>query len=119
MKRKMMNRELELIARCYNNIAIRMLIKSGENEIMMKDYLVNGLDIVISKNLINGYEQRRKHHKKRINKKWLKQYGNKPIYDMNYYLMDGKVYMSPKAFDKFKNALGDEEKKKGIILKEI
>lgn len=117
----MMNRELELIARCYNNIAIRMLIKSGESEniTMMKDYLINGLDIVISKNLVKGYKQARKHHKKRINKKWLKQYGNKPIYDMNYYLMDGKIYMSPKAFDIFKNALEDEEKKKGIMLNEI
>ena len=116
----MMNKELEWIARCYNNIAIRMLIKSGESEnIIMKDYMYNGLDIVISKNLINNYEQRRKHHKKRINKKWLKQYGNKPIYDMNYYIMGDKIYMSPKGFDKFKNALGDEEKKKGIILNEI
>lgn len=62
----------------------------------------NGLDIVISKNLVTGYEQKRKHRKRRINKKWLKQYGSKPIYDMNYYFLDNKVYMSPKAFEKLK-----------------
>ena len=117
----MKNKELELIARCYNNIAIRMLIKSGESEniTMMKDYLINGLDIVISKNLIKGYVQTRKHHKRRINKKWVKKYGSKPIYDMNYYLMDGKIYMSPKAFEKFKDALGSEEKMNEIMLNEI
>ena len=65
---------------------------------MLEDYF-NGLDIVISKNLVEKYVQKRKHHKRRINKKWAKKYGNKPIYDMNYYFLDNKVYMSPKAFE--------------------
>ena len=38
---------------------------------------------------------------------------------MNYYLMDGKIYMSPKAFEKFKDALGSEEKMNEIMLNEI
>ena len=63
------------------------------------DYLINGLDIVISKNLVEKYVQKRKHHKRRINKKWAKKYGSKPVYDMNYYFLDNKVYMSPKAFE--------------------
>lgn len=65
----------------------------------MIDYLINGLDIVISKNLVKEYVQKRKHHKRRINKKWAKRYGGKPIYDMNYYIIDNKIYMSPKAFE--------------------
>lgn len=65
----------------------------------MTDYLINGLDIVISKNLVT-YVQKRKHHKRRINKKWAKKYGSKPIYDMNYYFIDNKIYMSPRAFEK-------------------
>ena len=62
--------------------------------------LKNGLDIVISKNLVKAYVQKRKHHKRRINKKWAKKYGSKPIYDMNYYFIDNKIYMSPKAFER-------------------
>lgn len=99
--------ELKLIAKCYERVAIRMIVESGKSEnITMKNYF-NGLDIVISKNLVTGYEQKRKHHKRRINKKWLKQYGNKPIYDMNYYLMDGKIYMSPRAFEALNIKKGD------------
>lgn len=92
--------EIAQIAQCFKNISVRMMVKNneGENEIMT-DYLINGLDIVISKNLVKGYVQTRKHHKRRINKKWIKRYGSKPIYDMNYYLIDGKIYMSPKAFE--------------------
>lgn len=66
---------------------------------MMTDYLINGMDIVISENLVKCYVQKRKHHKRRINKKWAKKYGGKPIYDMNYYFIDNKIYMSPKAFE--------------------
>ena len=45
--------------------------------------------------------QRRKHHKKRINKKWQKRYGFSE-YDLMPYgqviLIDGKIYMTEKTF---------------------
>lgn len=45
--------------------------------------------------------QRRKHHKKRINKKWQKKYGY-CVYDLLPYgqtiMIDGKIYMTEKTF---------------------
>lgn len=46
--------------------------------------------------------QRRKHHKKRINKKWAKRYGYIEYNSMPYgqvVLLDGVLYMTQKTFD--------------------
>ena len=71
---------------------------------------VNDLNIVVSPYFITGYEQRRTHRKKRINKKWAKIYGDKPVYDTQHaYLIDGKVYMSPAFYKKFKEVCNASE----------
>lgn len=72
---------------------------------------VNDLNIVVSPYLFTtGYEQRRTHRKKRINKKWAKIYGDKPVYDTQHaYLIDGKVYMSPAFYKKFKEVCDASE----------
>ena len=50
--------------------------------------------------------QKRKHHKRRINKKWFKRYGTID-YDLlpndDIQLIDGIVYMNKKTFDKLFN----------------
>lgn len=58
--------------------------------------------------------QRRTHHKKRINKKWLKRYGTWEINMMphNQVVMmdDGTIYMTKKTWEKLKNEiLGDNK----------
>ena len=54
--------------------------------------------------------QRRKHHKKRINKKWLKRYG---CYELNLMphnevvMMDnGVIWMTKRTFENFKESIG-------------
>lgn len=65
-----------------------------------------GNEIIISPALITGYKQKRTHKKKRLNKKFLKRYGNEPIYDMEHvYYMDGKIFMSQGMFDNLKDAI--------------
>ena len=63
-----------------------------------------GLPVVINPYMIIGYEQARKHKKKRINKKWAKRYGDKPVYDMKnaYMIKDQMIVMSQGAWDKIK-----------------
>lgn len=57
--------------------------------------------------------QRRTHHKKRINKKWLKRYGTWEINMMPHnqvVMMDGAIYMTKKTWEKLKNEiLGDNK----------
>lgn len=61
------------------------------------------LNIVVYPYFITGYEQRRTHRKKRINKKWAKIYGDKPIYDAEHiYITEGTIFMSPTCYKKFK-----------------
>lgn len=52
--------------------------------------------------------QRRTHHKKRINKKWLKRYGTWEINMMPHnqvVMMDGVIYMTKKTWEKLKNEI--------------
>ena len=49
----------------------------------MTQYL-DGWRVIISPAMTKGYEQRRRHKKRRINKKWEKAYGYRPIYDMEH-----------------------------------
>lgn len=54
--------------------------------------------------------QRRKHHKKRINKKWLKRYGTWEINMMphNQVMMmdDGVICMTKRTFENLKKSIG-------------
>ncbi len=68
---------------------------------------LSGLKIVISPHMINGYEPVRHHKKKRIHKKWLKRYGEKPIYDLEHcYIMGDCAYMSKGMFERLKESIG-------------
>ena len=58
------------------------------------------LQIIVNPNLIIGYKQARKHKKRRINKKWAKKYGNKPVWDDRVYMMGNYVIMSPLVYNK-------------------
>ncbi len=56
--------------------------------------------------------QRRKHHKRRINKKWLKRYG---CYELNLMphgemvmMDDGAIWMTKKTFEQFKKQIVTE-----------
>lgn len=72
------------------------------------------------KALLTGYPiyiatkewQKRKHHKKRINKKWLKRYGTYELNMMphNEIVMmdDGVIWMTKKTFEQFKKLLEKE-----------
>lgn len=63
--------------------------------------LFNGMPIYIATKCI----QKRKHHKKRINKKWAKRYG---FYELNYMphgcpmLIDGVLWMTKRDFENIK-----------------
>ena len=71
---------------------------------------LNGFNIVISPYFTTGYKQCRTHRKKRINKKWAKKYGDKPVYDTQHaYLIDNQFYMSPAFYNKLKEVCDASE----------
>ena len=50
---------------------------------------------------IKGWVQSRTHRKKRINKKWLKRYGERPVYeDLIFYRIGENLYMSNGMYKK-------------------
>lgn len=52
--------------------------------------------------------QRRKHHKKRINKKWAKRYGYMEFNSMPHgevVLIEGVLWMTQRTFDKLKETI--------------
>ena len=54
--------------------------------------------------------QRRKHHKKRINKKWRKRYGVVEINKMPHgqvMMYDGALWMTKQTFQELKNVLAE------------
>lgn len=54
----------------------------------------NGFKVVIIPDIVKDYIQRRKHRKKRINKKWIKRYGYRPVYDIEHcYVLGNTIYM--------------------------
>ena len=72
--------------------------------------LYNGVPIIIT-NAITKTVQARTHKKKRINKKWLKRYGYKEVQDENKtYMIDGKLYMTQRCYNKMKSILKKENK---------
>ena len=73
----------------------------------MTDYkaLLTGYPIYIATKEI----QRRKHHKKRINKKWKKRYGMIELNSMPHgevIIMDGVIWMTKSTFEIFKKSIG-------------
>ena len=77
----------------------------------MSDYSYNGYPIKIIQEHEQG-EQKRKHKKKRINKKWKKKYG---VYAVQYLdknqvlFVNGEIVMSRKIFNEIKKILEDEQ----------
>ena len=70
----------------------------------------NGVPIIIT-NAITKTIHARTHKKKRINKKCLKRYGYKEIQnENNTYMIDGKLYMKQKCYDRMKSILKKENK---------
>jgi uncharacterized protein (DUF779 family) len=70
--------------------------------------------------IINGHPiyiatqefQRRKHHKKRINKKWQKRYGMIELNRMPHgkiMMIDGALYMTKRTFENLKKAIAESE----------
>ena len=75
----------------------------------MTDYkaLLTGYPIHIATKEI----QRRKHHKKRINKKWLKRYGTYEINMMPHnkvVMMDGAIWMTKRTYEVLKKQVLDK-----------
>lgn len=60
--------------------------------------LIDGYQIIISQDMILGWEPKRKHHKRRIRKKWGKRYGYSPIYDMEHVYMVGNQLIMSKGY---------------------
>ena len=77
---------------------------------MYDSSLLTGIPIVINNNLLLDTRVRvRRNKNNRIDKKWEKKYGWKYPQDPNTILMiDGKAYMSQKAFDKLKRFIDEE-----------
>lgn len=72
--------------------------------------LYNDVPIIIT-NYITKTVQARTHKKKRINKKWLKRYGYKEVQDDNKtYMIDGKLYMTQRCYNKIEKILEKENK---------
>lgn len=62
----------------------------------------NGIPLVESKSLINGFSKtpKRRNKNKRIQKKWIKKYGYVPIPDPKIYFFDGKFIGHPLTISK-------------------
>lgn len=59
--------------------------------------LINGLDMVTSTRFTKGVSNipKKRNKSKRIQKKWIKKYGYKPIPDEQIYMFDGKIMGHP------------------------
>ena len=72
---------------------------------------VQGLNVIIvPESYLLGdpikYVQVRVHHKKRINKKWRKKYGFKPVYkDLCPIIMDNNIYVTEKMYQNLINEM--------------
>ena len=70
------------------------------------DYM-SGIPIVITDEIKKDV-RKRKHKKKRIDKKWEKQYGYKSVTDDAKCIMfNGIIYMSQKCYERIKNQNGE------------
>ena len=68
---------------------------------------MSGIPIVIT-DAIKKDVRKRTHKKKRIDKKWEKQYGYKSVTDDAKCIMfNGMIYMSQKCYERIKNQIGE------------
>lgn len=79
---------------------------SNERSEMKK---VNGMEIVEQSNFIKGYskEPLKKNKNRRIQKKWNKKYGFKPIPDPQIYFINNKIMGHPETIRKMLKAIPD------------
>jgi len=63
-----------------------------------------GYEVIIT-NKLDKIVQARKHHKHRINKKWLKKYGIRCVSNNKIYLCDNKLIIDQKTYDKLKEGV--------------
>lgn len=73
---------------------------------------IKGLNVIIVQNHEEG-EQIRKHHKRRINKKWLKRYGvygKQKLKKSEVYKVCENVYMSRLTYKQLKEQLKEQNK---------
>jgi|GEM_PF-2618755 len=70
---------------------------------------VNGMEIVLQSTFIKGYskEPLKKHKNRRIQKKWNKKYGFKPIPDPQIYFINNKIMGHPETIRKMLKAIPD------------
>ena len=62
---------------------------------------MNSIPVIISRNMVtNNLVPKRRHHNKRIKKKWAKRFGYTFEYDDNIMFIDNKIYVSPRGYKK-------------------
>ena len=61
----------------------------------MKTENFGSMRIIETTKLVKGFQQKRRHSKKRINKKWRKIYGTTPIPDDHVYVMCDAIFCHP------------------------
>lgn len=78
---------------------------------MLRDKVLYGMPVIIA----GCKKQRKIHKKKRINKKWAKQYGfdyYSPIEDGKWYIFDGKIYVGPRTYERLCKRLNERKWRK-------
>lgn len=70
---------------------------------------INGIEILEQSNFVKGYskEPLKKHKNRRIQKKWIKKYGFKPIPDPQIYFINNKIMGHPETIRKMLKAIPD------------
>ena len=72
----------------------------------MNGLLHSGIDVVLTDQLgITHYEQIRRHHRSKVNKKWRRRYGMRPIYKPTAVMMGGRLFVNPPMMDQIRNNL--------------
>lgn len=71
--------------------------------------VVNGMEVVEQSSFVKGYskEPLKKHKNRRIQKKWIKKYGFKPIPDPQIYFINNKIMGHPETIRKMLKAITD------------
>ena len=104
-----------ILTRCVHDPTYEFTFNADKPIDTKEFYRILGIDIA---NMPDAYDiqfikfvQARKHKKRRINKKWLKRYGYKEIQNKNKtYMIDGKLYMTQRCYNKMKKILEKENK---------
>lgn len=82
-------------------------IKASNERSEIKE--VNGMEISEQSTFIKGYskEPLKKHKNRRIQKKWIKKYGFKPMPDPQIYFINNKIMGHPETIRKMLKAIPD------------